>query len=51
MAALNGAVHHFDAVIDGSIEFIFGACRTLAKKSAQLRARLWRKEQRNPRAD
>jgi hypothetical protein len=51
MTAFNGTVHHFDPMIDGSIEFIFGACRTVAKKSAHLRASLWRKEQRNPRAN
>jgi hypothetical protein len=51
MTAFNGAVYHFEALIDSSIEFIFGACRTVAKKSARLRAGLWRKEQRDPRAD
>jgi hypothetical protein len=35
MTAFNGAVYHFEALIDSSIEFIFGAYRTVAKKSAR----------------
>ena len=47
----NGTVQNLRAVIDGFIEFIFGACRIVAKSPAKLRARLWRKEQRDTRAD
>ena len=42
---------HTRAVIDDFIEFIFGACRRVAKKPAQLRANRWCEEQGDARAD
>ena len=39
------------AAIDSVLAIIYGACRMVAKVPAQLRARLWREEQRDTRAD